>query len=531
MKTAKAGAKQRELDDLVRTLGRDRLPLRKACMAGTRQIILQEIESKVKSTDGHNVIWIRGSPGVGKSALAASISIRLNDQGRHVIPFRFDRTRSTSITSKALWRVVACDLAYWYPSLRQQLAQGSTEVISSNIDHLFETLIEKPLSTLYDVSHEELPVIVIDALDECGGLRHDSSGMDDYGGLLRTLKRWVVVDCLRKVKLIITSRPEDRIIQIFPQSISTHVNIPSGNGVKPGDSASSDIQAFLVSRLNAMGMDETWIKEVYGYLIPRAAGVFLWATTVAEFLERNPKQRFVILKTREHERGAGKLKELYSLYSTVIRTSFHDLEEGEIKAATSVIGAAIFAKQPLDDSVLTKLPGVNTLKFIKDGLLSVLDSGPIFRFHHRSFEDFLLSKTFKEGFPHLSGVQDRNLHERQLAALCLNCMVSLELHFNMCNLNSSSIKNVAIDEPAISPLVSYSSQFWADHLVQIQRKEISMKAVEFVMYEKLLFWIEVMSILEKAHEVSAILKKALEWLRLAVCPEFVSCNTTLTLTG
>jgi len=57
------------------------------------------------------------------------------------------------------------------------------------------------------------------------------------------------------------------------------------------------------------------------------------------------------------------------------------------------------------------------------------------------------------------------------------------------------------------------------------------KAVEFVMYEKLLFWIEVMSILGRAHEVSAILKRALEWPRLAVCPEFISCNTTLTLTG
>jgi len=58
-----------------------------------------------------------------------------------------------------------------------------------------------------------------------------------------------------------------------------------------------------------------------------------------------------------------------------------------------------------------------------------------------------------------------------------------------------------------------------------------MKAVEFVMYEKLLFWIEVMSISGKAHEVSAILKRALEWLRSAVCPEFISCNTILRLTG
>jgi len=128
---------------------------------------------------------------------------------------------------------------------------------SSDIDRLFKLLVETPLSTLDDdIPHEKLPVIVIDALDECGGLRHNSSGMDDYGGLLRTLKHWALVDCLKKFKLIITSRPEDRIIQTFPESISTHINIPSGSNVKPGDSTLNDIQLLLMSRLSAMGMDE-----------------------------------------------------------------------------------------------------------------------------------------------------------------------------------------------------------------------------------------------------------------------------------
>jgi len=58
-----------------------------------------------------------------------------------------------------------------------------------------------------------------------------------------------------------------------------------------------------------------------------------------------------------------------------------------------------------------------------------------------------------------------------------------------------------------------------------------MDAVKFVIYEKLLFWIEVMSILGKAHEVSAILKRALEWPALAVCPEFISYNAILKLPG
>ena len=40
-----------------------------------------------------------------------------------------------------------------------------------------------------------------------------------------------------------------------------------------------------------------------------------------------------------------------------------------------------------------------------------------------------------------------------------------------------------------------------------------------------------MSVLGKAHEVSAILKRALEWPTLVVCPKFVSYNTTLRMAG
>ena len=99
----------------VSAIGGNRLFLREPCMEDTRYDILQQIETEIKNTNGHNVIWIRGSPGVGKSALAASITERLQGQNRHVTWFRFDRTESTTITTNALWRVVARDLARWYP--------------------------------------------------------------------------------------------------------------------------------------------------------------------------------------------------------------------------------------------------------------------------------------------------------------------------------------------------------------------------------------------------------------------------------
>jgi len=103
-----------------------------------------------------------------------------------VIWFRFDRAQSTTVTTEALWRVVACGIAHWYPPFRRQLAQGNAQLSSFNIDRLFETLIQEPLSRLDGIPYEELPVIVI---DECGDLRHSYSGRKDYEALVRTLQR------------------------------------------------------------------------------------------------------------------------------------------------------------------------------------------------------------------------------------------------------------------------------------------------------------------------------------------------------
>jgi len=488
-------------------------------MEGTRTAILQKIEDEIKNANGPNMIWIRGSPGVGKSALAASIARRLEDQERRVISFRFDRTKSTTITTNALWRAVACDLACFYPSLRPHLTKGIQGHRSSDIDRLFRSLIEEPLSVLGDdVPREELPVIVIDALDECGGLRHDESGKDDFEGLVRTLKHWIQAEHLKRFKLVITSRPESRITKIFPESIRIH-EIPSGSNVKLEDSVSNDIRTFLKSRLDDMEVEPVWIAKALDFLVRGAAGIFIWATTMANFLEQDPEGRFAML-----ERGGGKglksLDSLYSLYSTIVKTSFgHGLEKEEIRAVVSIIGAMIFAKEPLDDNVLIMLPGVkipgsnvDRLRLIRKGLVSVIDSGPILRFHHRSFEDFILSPSFQQQHPNLLAIQNRGYHEHQLAVLCLKTLVSPKLHFNMCSLESSIVKNAdlqATTKSTLPRLVSYSCQYWADHLVHTPSDKTLIKAVKFVMYEKLLFWLEAMSLLGKTYEASLILRKVL----------------------
>ena len=152
---------------------------------------------------------------------------------------------------------------------------------------------------------------------------------------------------------------------MFLESTITHVDIPSGSGVKLEDSASDDIRAFIESRFYTMGVEPTWITKALDYLVPRTDGIFIWATvaTAAEFLQINLQERFSMVQSKGDGKG---LKSLYSLYSAVVKTSFRrHLEDEEIEMVTSVMGAMIFAKEPLNDDALIMLPGVKSRNMLQ----------------------------------------------------------------------------------------------------------------------------------------------------------------------
>ena len=57
---------------------------------------------------------------------------------------------------------------------------------------------------------------------------------------------------------------------------------------------------------------------------------------------------------------------------------------------------------------------------------------------------------------------------------CLKTLVSSKLHFDMCNLDSSTIENVDIQDTVKStvlPLILYPSQFWVDSYESCQWRQ------------------------------------------------------------
>jgi len=137
-----------------------------------------------------------------------------------------------------------------------------------------------------------------------------------------------------------------------------------------------------------MKLEPGWIAEILDYLVPGAASIFIWATTVANFLEDDPEARFHILKSRKEGDDIEGMDDLFSLYTTIVKTSFGQISKQEVQEIISVMGTMIYAKQPLSENVLVMLPGVkigksSVMPLIQKGLASVIGSDNVLHFHHK----------------------------------------------------------------------------------------------------------------------------------------------------
>lgn len=216
-------------------------------MEGTRRDILEKIGSWTSDFDAPNILWLTGHPGVGKSAIASSLVEQLGAAKRLGSRFFFQRQRATAMTTQALWRTVAHDLTRQYPTVRKHLLAvlqaDETIPTTINVDKLFRRLVQEPLTASRGIATERLPIIIVDALDECGGL--DGQYSEVRRSLMRTLEGWSSLPA--QFKLIVTSRGESDIARMFSRTKHYCIEISAGQAV--GAQSSEDIRVFLTRQL------------------------------------------------------------------------------------------------------------------------------------------------------------------------------------------------------------------------------------------------------------------------------------------
>ncbi|KAG9054182.1 hypothetical protein FS842_005878 [Serendipita sp. 407] len=492
-------------------------PRPRECADETRRDVLETCKAWSLDVDAPNILWIKGYPGTGKSAIASSLVSELGIKRSRLGSSFFFQRQNSRATTHALWRTVAYDLA---PTVRKSLsAKMRTEEIdlaTPSINIFFRQLIHDPLMKIEHIPVEQSPIVVIDALDECGGL--DGHRSVERKNLIRTLDIWSKLPS--NFKLIVTSREESDIARLFAQTQPKTIELLAGDSTD--HQSTLDIRTFLASEFRDVvvgyeTLPADWPSSgVIEKLAVRAGGLFIWASTVVKFIATGEPQS----QLRQILSGKGVIGDMSALYAQVLHTSFPVLNEELMQNLRSIFGAIIVAKEPFTRSSIAGLLSISesAVEHTCRGLQSLMEYRDNLRFHHQSFVDFLLLDPLDPGTSASEFTISFIAAHEMLTSRCLKIMKN-ELRFNICDFESSYMRNVDIPnlqsrlERCISPHLFYAARFWTIHLEWNSPNVEILQAVHYFLANQFLFWLEVISLHGLVNRGVNILTTLIKWLK------------------
>jgi len=302
------------------------------------------------------------------------------------------------------------------------------------------------------------------------------------------------------------------------------------HGVKQ-EQINSDIQLFFENSFMELAnrrprLDEWPSKEQLAHLCKRAAGLFVYAAATVKFISdnrRNPRERLNLL-LQSQKIGAREGKSLDSLYTSILQEAFGSDPEDDPKTR-SVLGAAILAINPLSPSTIAILLGfdvedvcpllssVNSLLILQEDV-----NHPVQPFH-KSFPDFITDPTRCTNWRfHISPPA----HHLELLVGCLNLM-NQTLEKNMCQLPDAVANSDVSDlkeriKKYINPALEYACVTWHTHLISMDKTPAHVPTVTSSLHQfletKLLFWLEVLSVLGAVRNAVEGLQATVDWLEV-----------------
>jgi len=499
------------------------------CMDGTRKSRLKEIvdwvahQSEKKDLPQSNTYWIYGLPGIGKTSLAHSICASLHDQGQLAGAFFCRRDDPNLSEPQNILPSLIYKLARVYPPFRSITANRLRSDPNLTSESMKDSFLLDLLDNLPKRPNDSL-VFVIDAFDECG---------DDLSRprLLRLLTG--AATRASWLKIIITSRPEADIRRFFDELTQSSY---LGYDLATDQEASGDLRAFARSQLDPVGrkwcLSAPWPEEsLLNRVISRANGLFIFIKTLVLALKHCGDPTNFLEAASEDSAGAG-LEALYKLYSSILESRVEHRKVEFQRMISVLLTAAPY--RALCEKTIAELAGVepNLAEMWVNELSSLLyrDEGTNggIRVRHLSISEFLVS----DHCPRDYRINPQGAHV-QLGITCLKTMVH-HLRFNICGLEDSRLANADIkDLPSrikenIPDYLQYSSLYWSNHLCFSPNNNDPM-VWEYL--EKFfegpcpLFWIEVLSILERVAMGTLSIQNVISWAKVSSAPVCILGNS------
>ncbi|KIK64756.1 hypothetical protein GYMLUDRAFT_160558, partial [Collybiopsis luxurians FD-317 M1] len=501
----------------------------KLCLEGTRVEITNKISQWIYST-GTNVpriFFLHGPAGTGKSAIAHTIGKYCKDWECLGAFFRFDRIFAMKQTPSQALQSIAYNMAINMPefgnSLMEILDEDPYILSGTSLQEQWENLILKPAQSV----HESKPVVVIiDALDECGRLQEDNPRRKLLSILINGVHQLPQNFCI-----LLTSRLEIDIVEILDKYAS-QLEIQD---ISDLGNTKNDIYKYVVYKMESLIAQGSFNLNQCEVLAQKAEKHFQWAYTVCRALEQQHGPGVQINDQFEklialQEDVRGDFDPLDQLYKSILDGVLKTQNKNAMKEYQKVVSQILAASEPLSKSALQNLQttyshymGENDYGQRVDGVISWLGSiftgindwnvpiQPV----HTSVRDFLLDKN-------RSGIFAVEIEEghKIMGAGSIQLMTE-QLHINMCNLPSSYLRNSEVENLqdlisfGISPEMSYACCFWDIHFGYIPCNEQMLSLLKHFIIYCSLFWMEVLSILNRTEVILRGMDNMIEWMEAA----------------
>ncbi|KAJ7908828.1 hypothetical protein B0H13DRAFT_2273195 [Mycena leptocephala] len=493
---------------------------KQVCLAGTRRRHIDDVMAWVRAKDviGSGQIYLLADVlGSGKTALAHSIAEQCSDAGVLASTFFFDRTAGRTSPRQFVYNLVRDldQIPALSPHISRALRAEPSLTLSQPVARLFKKLVIGPVVE----SRVSGPlVVVIDALNEA------------EPGDLERIFQTQITDLPGTFRIFVTSQPLRSILHALGSEISPH-----DLGIHREDNR-KDIANFVARRLREISshhsLDNWPNTQVTAQLLERAEGLFLWVSTIFDYLENRvlyPEKALQRLLASMRDSALPPEKTMDRLYSAILATCYWD-DTDFVEGYQQIMGTLVVQREPLTMNALQQLHShLPRVKVILDPLASLVTGlagiGQPVRILHGSFRDYITLRATD-----LSHIDTAHQSER-LSILCLRTLNEL-FGAELPESNHLISRNPDEFPPGlgVDHLTEdqwYATKFWWSHLVELEyilplESELAQCLSQFLS-RHFLMWIEVLALKGTYRSLTPLRS----WLRAARLVDYITSPEVL----
>jgi hypothetical protein len=488
------------------------------CYETTRTGIQDSIMELLNHRNGR-FVWLQGSPGTGKTAIAKSIADSLAQDKCLAASFFWDKTggRAGSDSIELFPSTLASQLATFSPDYEMLLVnclldRSSRNILRLPLEKRIDSLVIQPMGLISQVfsSAEHRPVIVLDGLDECGS-RH---------ALAKLMKLVVLLDKLPPDFVIfVSARPEPEIRAIFepspniPRVYTDDISEDDTNHTimvmvqhglaeicQPHHSdwlpSKDDWRAFMGTCRQLPVLADIRIREVN--ILASSGHTLRDAFRIVKddgALSRDLNDDYLRILQRAYRRDVAPSASHSRQAAT--QNSELDVSPCVLHTYREVVGTVIAARKPLSVQTMSKILAISeeTIHAVLYPIGSIINApasggAPVY-FYHATAKEFLT------GPPH-GDKNDRGFFFSDVkgAFLALPLLKTLNFGDNLKRDMKNTMQSSFPGEPKVPEHVAYAAGYWSTHLDLSSASEELWGQLRLFLTTKLLFWLE----LEMSHE-------------------------------